>query len=394
MSDPMSERDPSTSPLDEGCRWDAIVVGAGPAGAVAAHELARAGARTLLLDKARFPRSKACGCCLSGATLRTLEAIGLARPLVNLHPRPLHALRLWSRGRSAEIPLTRGVALSREALDSTLARNAVLAGATFADETLVESSEDCGSLRRVTARRGAQRSVLSARLVIAADGLSGRMLAREPGVRIWTASSARVGAFARLADDERRLEDGRIHMACGAGGYVGAVRIEDGCVNLAAALDGRLIRAARGLEHAALQVWTQAGLPALSGWQAARWSGTAPLTRAASPPGAARLLAVGDASGYVEPFTGEGMAWGVMAAVQLAPLALQAIDRWDDRIVDQWARTQSSLLARRRRYCRWVALGLRYEWVRRIGISLLRRWPGLAAPYVGTLDAPAAAAAR
>src|SRR5262249_23647918 len=45
-------------------RWDAVVVGAGPAGALAARELARLGAAVLLVDRATFPRWKVCGCCL------------------------------------------------------------------------------------------------------------------------------------------------------------------------------------------------------------------------------------------------------------------------------------------------------------------------------------------
>ena len=58
--------------------WDAVVVGAGPAGSVAARELARRGVSVLLVDKATFPRAKVCGCCLNAAALDTLAKIGLA----------------------------------------------------------------------------------------------------------------------------------------------------------------------------------------------------------------------------------------------------------------------------------------------------------------------------
>src|SRR5438874_2431513 len=53
-------------------RVDAIVVGAGPAGSTAAFRLASAGARTLLLDRARFPRDKPCG---GGLTIRAVRAL-------------------------------------------------------------------------------------------------------------------------------------------------------------------------------------------------------------------------------------------------------------------------------------------------------------------------------
>ena len=57
--------------------WDAVVIGAGPAGSMTARELARLGRKVLLVDKAAFPRGKVCGCCLSGSALTTLRSVGL-----------------------------------------------------------------------------------------------------------------------------------------------------------------------------------------------------------------------------------------------------------------------------------------------------------------------------
>src|SRR2546422_10441771 len=57
-------------------RWDVVVVGAGPAGATTALLLARAGASVLLMDRARFPRDKACSEYLSPATTEILERLG------------------------------------------------------------------------------------------------------------------------------------------------------------------------------------------------------------------------------------------------------------------------------------------------------------------------------
>ena len=58
-------------------RWDLIVIGAGPAGAMAARQAALGGARVLLVDRASFPRRKVCGCCLNGAALGVLTDVGL-----------------------------------------------------------------------------------------------------------------------------------------------------------------------------------------------------------------------------------------------------------------------------------------------------------------------------
>ena len=76
--------------------WDVAVVGAGPAGSVAACLLARRGLDVLLLDQARFPRAKACGGCLNRSTLARLAAAGSDRRTVawaTEHHRPESA---WS----------------------------------------------------------------------------------------------------------------------------------------------------------------------------------------------------------------------------------------------------------------------------------------------------------
>ena len=100
--------------------WDAVVVGAGPAGALAARESARRGLRVLLVDREAFPRWKVCGCCLSGRALGTLAGVGLA-DLPHRHGAlPLREVRLAARHRDAVVALPDGVALSRQTLDAAL----------------------------------------------------------------------------------------------------------------------------------------------------------------------------------------------------------------------------------------------------------------------------------
>ena len=96
------------------------VIGAGPAGAVAARELARRGVNVLLVDKATFPRPKVCGCCLNAAEIATLDAIGLGHVPVAGGAVPLKRVRVAAGRRSAELPLPGGVAVSREALDAAM----------------------------------------------------------------------------------------------------------------------------------------------------------------------------------------------------------------------------------------------------------------------------------
>ena len=122
-------------------RWDAVVVGAGPAGSATALRLARAGAAVLLLDRARFPRHKPCSEYLSPETVRLLgelDAGALAEVLARA-PARLYGMRVVAPdgtealGRFASdhrwpAPLPYGLALPRVDLDFILRTAAQRAG--------------------------------------------------------------------------------------------------------------------------------------------------------------------------------------------------------------------------------------------------------------------------
>lgn len=76
--------------------WDVVVIGAGPAGAVAALKAARHGLRTLLVDAKRFPRRKACGGCLSHSAVATLQQVGLESVLQELDAPRINHVRLFA----------------------------------------------------------------------------------------------------------------------------------------------------------------------------------------------------------------------------------------------------------------------------------------------------------
>ncbi|MBV8782000.1 MAG: FAD-dependent monooxygenase, partial [Phycisphaerae bacterium] len=86
--------------------WDAIVIGAGPAGSVSAYRLARAGWRVLLVERCAWPRAKVCGGCVNAEAIRLLKSIGLRLPATN----PIDRCIIHAGGRSLAIGISAGLA--------------------------------------------------------------------------------------------------------------------------------------------------------------------------------------------------------------------------------------------------------------------------------------------
>jgi menaquinone-9 beta-reductase len=365
--------------------WEVIVIGAGPAGAMAARELARRGIRVLLVDKCRFPRPKVCGCCLNLRTLTMLASVGLGDIMDRYAAPPLQHLRLAAAGRRAIVPIA-GRALSREILDAALVDAAMDAGAFFLPETLAVLEPASDRTRGVLLRREETEVIAQAQIVIGADGLGSRLLAKEPDHQTRIAAGSRLGASAMIGKCPAFFEQGTIYMACSQGGYVGAVRLEDDRLDLAAAFDAAHVKRAGSTGKAAAAVLKQAGFPAIAGLESAGWRGTPLLTRRADPPAAQRVFLTGDAARFVEPFTGEGMAWAMASALAVVPLTLRALGGWQSSFVVEWSAAHRLEIARRQWMCRSIAAVLRRPMLVRLIIPILASFPALAAPIVGFVN--------
>jgi flavin-dependent dehydrogenase len=222
--------------------------------------------------------------------------------------------------------------------------------------------------------------------VIAADGLGGRLLARGDPDAAPAAPGARVGAGVVVDGAPEFYRAGTVYMACGAGGYVGLVRLEDGRLDIAAALDVEQVRSGHGPAATVARLLGEAGWPAPPDLEGAGWKGTLPLTRQAKCLAAGRVFSVGDAAGYIEPFTGEGIARAFAAGLAVAPVAARAVRAWDERLARAWAARCRA--ARRQLTCRVAAGVLRQPWLVRTLIGILSVAPALAAPVVRSLDTP------
>jgi flavin-dependent dehydrogenase len=407
----------TTSPAEFGFRissfeFPVLVVGAGPAGSVVARELARLGTRVLLVDRATFPRPKVCGCCLNAAGIAALRAAGLGHVLTELGAVPLRRVRLAAGRADADVPLPGGVAVSRDALDLALLREAAAAGATV--RTGVRAAvEDDGEAVRVQlsgydvaptlppadTRAGQLRSPsppfplkeagprgldsdLHPAAVVLASGLPTRT-DPAPGSRLGAGVALPAGAVPAF------FSPGTIFMATGRGGYVGLVRLEDGRLDLAAAFDPAFVKTAGGLGPAAAAVLTTTRWPALPGLADAPWKGTPALTRTPAAVAGRRTFAVGDAAGYVEPFTGEGMAWAVAGAAALAPIVHRAAAGWDEAHAAEWRRTHARIIRGRQGVCRAAARALRSPTFTAVAVRALALLPALARPVTFALNRPA-----
>ncbi len=149
---------------------EVLIVGAGPAGAVAGLVLARAGVRVRIVDRASFPRDKLCGDTVNPGTLARLRALGVAAEIES-RGRRVDGMIVTSARQAIVGRYPRGLcgrAMIRRDLDWILLRHAIAAGCAFEPNvTVVGAAIDAGQSVGVRVAGGGR---LRARVTIAADG--------------------------------------------------------------------------------------------------------------------------------------------------------------------------------------------------------------------------------
>jgi geranylgeranyl reductase family protein len=303
-------------------RFDVLVAGAGPAGSAAAIHLARAGARVLLADRARFPRDKPCGGGLTGRALK--QAPCAVDPVVE-HIVDTFELRLrHGRGfaRRYREPLV--LMTQRRRLDAHLAERAVEAGADFRDASRVEvvAAGDTGIEARVAG------GVVHADVLVGADGANGvvaRHVALGEGIVPGVALEGNVGWDAV----DRKRYDGRavFHIGLVPGGY-GWLFPKGDHANIG--VGGWQSEGPRLREHLA-------GLAACHGTTLGDLTDVRghhlPARRLGTPAARGRVLLVGDAAGLVDPLSGDGI-YEAFVSGRLAAEAIVAgsLDEYERRL--------------------------------------------------------------
>jgi flavin-dependent dehydrogenase len=328
---------------------DVIVVGGGPAGAATSAALARAGVDVLVLDRAHFPRAKACSEYLSPEASRVLASMGALEEVEGAGPAQLAGMRVrapngtWLRGEFAAVHGFRGfrdwgLALPRECLDAILLDCARRAGARVEERTrVVELGEDgTGRVIGVRVLRRGGSAIHRARVVVGADGLRS-VVARRLGLARVGRWPRRVALVAHYRGVDGVGDCGEMHVE--RGGYAGLADVGGGLTNVALVVPAR-----RGREIAAagaaafLERWL--GARAHLAPRFARAERVSPVlatgpfashSRRAWAPGAAL---VGDAADFFDPFTGEGIYAALRGGEMLAAHLLAAGDAADRAAVD------------------------------------------------------------
>jgi flavin-dependent dehydrogenase len=362
-------------------RWDVIVIGAGIAGSLTSLGLARRGRRVLLIERSSLPRSKVCGACLNQDAIAGLRAAGVWPAIEQLGGHSLARLNLRAGSSRATLALAGGHAVSRFAMDRVLTESAVAAGVEYLCDTAVtiDDADPAAPTRSVSDSDGVR---FQASVVVAASGLACQSLSDQPQEKVLVESDSRIGLGAHWLQDsdihsaQRRLDEGVIYMAVGRTGYVGMVLTEGGIVNLAAAVDRSAVRASSPA-GVCDELLKSCGWDHRSALSQAVFRGTVALTRRRPTAGGHRLFFAGDATGYVEPFTGQGMAWAIRGGMATVPWVESAVRCWHADFPEKWTSDLRGLLGRQQRQCRWIANLLRHPALVRHVVSTLSRFPTL-----------------
>jgi len=312
---------------------DAVVVGGGPAGALTAALLARRGRRVVLVDRSPAYRWRACGVFASPAAVDMLRKAGLEEADIARIARPIPAMRVETAA-GTSFRLTYGddgqfvasaVGFDRSALDPLLVDMAAASGVVVRLGETVTSVEE----GRVMLAGGVS---IRAAIIVGADGLRS-VVARSFGVDRPARLAPRVGLTFHVTDQRPEgRDDARIVLF--DGGYVGLAPVPGRRVNVGIVLGGPWLERLRR-EGAEATVGAVLGAVPPAPNDPVDWStanrcdsieGASPLGVRAERRAGRGWLLVGDAAGFLDPFTGEGLHRALTSASLAAAAVNRALD--------------------------------------------------------------------
>lgn len=304
--------------------WDVVVVGAGPAGCAAATLLARQGLDVAIVDRATAPPPKVCGEYLSPGCLPPLERLGVLTSLYEVGARPLFGMRVHTPGGQvlqARYPSPHhGLAIRRGWLDPILLDAAIKSGVEFLPSFQVSDLIWEGNcVAGIRGRRWGHPTCLHGRLTIGADGRNS-VVSRRLGIvarHRWLDRLALVG----YVEGARRPEDvGEVFI--GGDRYCILNPITPELTNIGLVFNRQEFRSAADPTRTLLQAassWPGLRDRLLRARPIAPARCLGPLAYSAERLTAPGAMLIGDAAGFLDPFTGEG----IYAALRSAELAVE-----------------------------------------------------------------------
>jgi len=299
--------------------------------------LARAGVRVLLLDRQEFPRPKPCGDCLSAAGTAVLGRLGVLDSVLALPHARLRGWRIVSpdgaefRTCFSDIPAADAVAIERRVLDAALVRGAIAAGADYrapAHVTSLGRAAD-GRVTGVVLRDGSSHR---ASLVIGADGLRS-VVASRLGAVTRTPRLRKLSLTFHLPEAIPTDGFGEMHVAAGC--CVGLSPVGAARTNITVVIDARGRERIGPADACGLARAVIASMPALRGriprdlLAATPYLASGPFDRPVRHCVFDGAALVGDAAGYYDPFTGQGIFQALIGAELLVRTALSTLAAGD-----------------------------------------------------------------
>lgn len=370
-------------------RYDAVIIGGGPAGAMTALRLARMGWRIALIEKRERNGEKTCGHCLHARSFPSLERAGVLNMVRSRAAAATSAFVVHDAGRrvihsnfSSEAS-HEGLVIQRGILDQLLIDQASRAGAEVMQPASARVRFD-SKAARIDVSHGGARDELAARLIVGADGV-GSAVARAAGLADQTAAGRNFGcAFAFRPCRIDIIAPHTIEMFLIDGGYLGAVRQASDRLHIAMRI-GRATRLAHRhplqFVRAAARVHPKLqalGLDTAAPDQPAQFSAIGPLPWQPARIASQHVALVGDSAGYIDPFTGEGMTWALRSAeVLCAVLEPVRPGVWDQALARQYERAWQREVGGRQWVCKAVAAALDHRRVAGMCMTAARCCPGL-----------------